>query len=68
MVKAPNAQLGTLNQEDLIASLKYEMELWFNKYSDPDKDGRVSGVTGRGQINYVGLQAKADLHLVLRKK
>ncbi|MEK3722775.1 sulfatase-like hydrolase/transferase [Paenibacillus sp. FSL H8-0034] len=58
LVKAPNAQLGTLNQEDLIASLKYEMELWFNKYSDPDKDGRVSGVTGRGQINYVGLQAK----------
>ncbi|GGD56856.1 sulfatase-like hydrolase/transferase [Paenibacillus nasutitermitis] len=53
-----NAKLDSPDQDDLVAKLKHQMELWFSKYSDPDKDGRHSGVSGRGQINLVGLQSE----------
>ena len=30
--------------------LQGELEAWFDRYSDPKKDGRGCGVTGTGQL------------------
>lgn len=37
-----------------IAGLKAEMESWFLRYSDPDREGIRQAVYGRGQIGLVG--------------
>lgn len=40
--------------QEKIASLKNQMEQWFIRYSDPDRDGTRQDVYGLGQIGKVG--------------
>lgn len=48
------AQSGEAEVQRKIASLKAQMEAWFLRYSDPDKDGTKQAVYGKGQIDFVG--------------
>lgn len=43
--------------EDRIFELKKQMELWFEKYVDPTKDGCMERVTGNGQLVMAGRKA-----------
>ena len=40
--------------DDRAASLKSELETWFERYAEPGVDGAKNNVTGRGQIDSVG--------------
>lgn len=54
----PDEQTNLINDDnymDIILSLKNEMELWFEKYSDPLYDGLRCDCIGLGQINTVKL-------------
>ncbi len=41
-------------QADRIKELRGQMEEWFAKYVEPDKDGLAYHVTGAGQVRPVG--------------
>lgn len=38
----------------LASELKDRLETWFARYTDPELDGRVQAITGRGQMDLVG--------------
>jgi arylsulfatase A-like enzyme len=42
--------------------LRTELETWFDRYSDPRRDGRVGAVTGRGQLDTVGRPGVRAFH------
>lgn len=42
----------------LTEDLKYRMERWFERYTDPKRDGRLEENHGLGQTGRVGLEAK----------
>lgn len=52
-----NNLMGCEKCQDRIFELKRQMELWFEKYVDPTKDGRVERVTGNGQLVMAGKNA-----------
>lgn len=41
---------GQAPYQTLVESMRNEMELWFEKYSIPEKDGRNYNVSGKGQL------------------
>lgn len=45
---------GEADRQALAIDMRRELETWFTRYSDPQKDGRLQAVTGRGQIDLVG--------------
>ena len=47
--------------EAKVIELRAAMEQFFRKYTDPDKDGRVEPVCGRGQLRKVGPEAEGRL-------
>ena len=40
--------------QSVIAQMKNQMEQWFIRYTDPDKDGTKQAVCGLGQLSPVG--------------
>jgi arylsulfatase A-like enzyme len=53
----PDETVNLANQEamqDTLHSLKADMEAWFKRYTDPDRDGRQFAVTGDGQLDVIG--------------
>jgi arylsulfatase A-like enzyme len=48
---------GLNEWEEQTAEMKRTMERWFDQYADRELDGRLQGVTGRGQIRFVGSRA-----------
>jgi arylsulfatase A-like enzyme len=42
----------------LTTRLQGDLESWFARYADPERDGTREAVTGRGQIDVVGPAAK----------
>jgi choline-sulfatase len=55
----------------LASDLQSRLERWFARYTDPEVDGRLQAVTGRGQIDLVGpeRQGAASFHgMESRKK
>ena len=49
------------NHNKKASELRYELEVWFNKYVNPDIDGAKEAVYGSGQINLAGLWAKGEV-------
>lgn len=47
--------------QERIKELKYQMELWFEQYTDSDTDGRLEPNRGNGQIGLVGKKAKGGI-------
>lgn len=52
-----NNLIDDLEYRELIFTMKKEMELWFEKYVDPDRNGLMEGVTGNGQLVMAGKNA-----------
>jgi arylsulfatase A-like enzyme len=44
------------------AAMRAELERWFDRYSDPRRDGRLQAVTGRGQVERVGTPGVEAFH------
>ena len=44
--------------EQQVLAMRREMELWFNRYADPNIDGSREGVTGYGQLCSPGVYAQ----------
>ena len=44
-----------------VIELRAAMEKFFRQYTDPNKDGRVEPVCGRGQLCKVGPEAEGHL-------
>jgi arylsulfatase A-like enzyme len=42
--------------QDVVAKLKLDMEEWFVRFVDPETDGLREAVTGKGQIDKIGLK------------
>lgn len=53
--------------QERIAALKNQMEQWFIRYSDPDRDGLRQAVYGLGQIERVGRAGGGRKAFVERK-
>ena len=49
-----NNLINAVDTQERILFLKHQMESWFEKYTDPDRDGRLEGVTGNGQLGLAG--------------
>ena len=47
--------------EETVTALRKQLESFFRLYADPDKDGRVEPVCGRGQLCKVGKEAEGRL-------
>ncbi|WP_062105858.1 sulfatase-like hydrolase/transferase [Bacillus niameyensis] len=63
MVNDPNERNNLVGQKEfavIISDLKYKMELWFDKHSDRETDGRLESNRGIGQVGPVGLKAKGE--------
>ena len=45
---------GDPNHAERIASLRADLETWFDRYVDPRMDGTKNKVTGKGQIGLAG--------------
>lgn len=50
--------IGDERYSERILELKNRMEVWFEKYVNPDMDGRLERVTGNGQIDRAGKFSK----------
>ena len=60
LIRDPEEENNLITQEDCqerIFELKKQMETWFEKYVDPERDGRVERVTGNGQLVMSGKYA-----------
>jgi len=40
--------------EEVIIKLRGELDIWFCRYSEPERDGARQAVTGKGQVDLVG--------------
>ena len=49
-----NNLIEAADVQERVLFLKRQMESWFEKYTDPDRDGRLEGVTGNGQLGLAG--------------
>lgn len=49
------------NMAEIISRLRYNMEQWFMKHTDPDKDGTKLEVYGLGQLGLVGEKSKGNI-------
>ena len=43
------------------AALRHSMRAWFQKYTHPDYDGSVEGVTGKGQLRKSGRESNGQI-------
>ncbi|MGC9468572.1 MAG: sulfatase-like hydrolase/transferase [Anaerolineae bacterium] len=46
------------NQQARVAALEGELEAWFLRYVDPERDGAKEPVTGKGQVDLPGVKGK----------
>ncbi|OQB12680.1 MAG: Arylsulfatase [Firmicutes bacterium ADurb.Bin193] len=52
-----NNLIDDKSKEELIISMRGEMEKWFLKYADPEVDAKSAGVTGTGQKALAGVKS-----------
>lgn len=53
----PNETVNAIDDiafRSIIRNMKKELQAWFDRYSEPERDGSVQEVKGRGQIDLVG--------------
>ncbi|WP_147915683.1 sulfatase [Ruania zhangjianzhongii] len=50
------------HRDEQAAQLRRQLEEWFDRYTDPKRDGRTQAITGRGQVDIVGLPGVAAFH------
>ena len=61
LVNDPNERNNLIDHAEHQAireSLQADLEAWFVRYADPERDGSREAVMGRGQLNVVGPAAK----------
>ena len=60
------AETEDLTVQEKIAALKNQMEQWFIRYSNPDRDGTRQAVYGLGQIGRVGKEGEGKRAFIRR--
>ncbi|NOU75742.1 sulfatase-like hydrolase/transferase [Paenibacillus sp. LMG 31458] len=61
LVNDPNERINLINNnemQEVVTSMKMNLEAWFVQYVDPSMDGTHEPVTGKGQIGLVGPAGK----------
>ncbi len=51
---------GVDTYQDVVHTMKHQLEQWFVHYADPDRDGVRQPVKGNGQIQYVGIRSQGN--------
>ena len=62
LVKDPGErsnEIGNPVFTEAIASMRSELEQWFERYTEPERDGSMQAVKGRGQLDLVGGDSEA---------
>ncbi len=52
-----NNLIDSTEHKERIWQLKQKMQNWFDKYTDPNMDGRLERVSGNGQLDKAGMNA-----------
>ena len=52
-------QIGNPVFQQSIKSMRSELQTWFERYTEPERDGSKQSVVGRGQLDLIGGESEA---------